>query len=732
MRTKHITTTAIFIALFSVIELILLFTFQFSRSEAAVINGKSIDFNSGWISSDPDIKTISFPRAFVPNDSNLIITNTLESEYSGLILSISSNNAVVDVNVDSENIYTEKANTGVEGSLDRRSNLIQLPEYSGSKKISIEISPVNPGSSIYIRNISVSRGDAAIIEQLKGSFAQLFFCVLILLVNITLAILEGIRRYSKWQEENIQATILFGTVAMIYCFISTIIPTLFFGNDKLFTSMKTVSVTIMPLILFHYRESVKPEDKTAAGRIFLISSVIIAVIGLFVCFKAFIPVASVIILSAVCMAAIIIEYIVEDIKKSRKSIPQYILFAGYGFLLVFCVILPLNYIRVFKVNLKIPEALMLTLYIIAVLLSQTLKVIYDYRMTVEKSEQQAIAANKAKGAFLANMSHEIRTPINAVLGMDEMILRESTEPAIRSYASDIYSAGKTLLSLINDILDISKIESGKMEIIPVDYNVCNVINDAVNVIMPRVKKKDLGFECNVSPHIPTRLLGDDVRIRQVMTNMLTNAVKYTERGRIQLNISWTGTDERNGIFHCEVKDTGVGIKPEDMKKLFKKYERIEEDKHKNIEGTGLGISITVKILSLMDSRLRVKSKYGKGSVFYFDLPQEITDPTPVGDFHKHTNLLSNDYEYVGSFTAPKARILIVDDNDMNRKVFKSLLKETKMQIDDVPSGSECLRMIRKSHYDIIFLDHLMPDMDGIETLKKIKESGDHKPVLFTE
>lgn len=340
---------------------------------------------------------------------------------------------------------------------------------------------------------------------------------------------------------------------------------------------------------------------------------------------------------------------------------------------------------------------------------------------------KAEAANDAKGEFLAHMSHEIRTPINAVLGMDTMILRESKEPHIKEYAMDIQRAARNLLSIINDILDISKIESGKMEIVPVDYDFSSLVNDTVNMVQEKARNKGLELHVEVDSDIPCCMHGDDVRIRQVLVNILGNAVKYTENGSVTLSIkgSKNGNMEK---LHFSVKDTGIGIKEEDLHKLFAEFERIEELRNRHIEGTGLGMSITVNLLNMMGSSLDVKSEYGVGSEFSFDLEQEIIKNEAIGNIAARIAQMAEEYEYETTFTAPDARVLVVDDNQTNLLVFRNLLKETELQVDTSDSGVEALDMIKDTVYDIIFLDHMMPDMDGIEVMQRIISSDDHMNV----
>lgn len=352
------------------------------------------------------------------------------------------------------------------------------------------------------------------------------------------------------------------------------------------------------------------------------------------------------------------------------------------------------------------------------------------KITDELSETAAEArdANNAKSAFLSHMSHEIRTPINAILGMDEMILRESSEDDIIGYAEDIRSAGNNLLGIVNDVLDFSKIEAGKMNIIPVEYELASIINDLYNVVWLRAGNKGLVVKLDIDSSIPSVLFGDETRIKQIITNLLTNAVKYTEKGSVTLRIKKvTDTENPDGTVKLKVAvaDTGIGIRPEDMEKLFVEYERVEEKRNRAIEGTGLGLNITRELLELMGSRLSVESTYGEGSVFGFEIVQGVIRNDPVGEIDGRFRK-SDRRQYRVRFTAEDARILVVDDTRVNLDVIRNLLKKTKIAVDTAESGEEALELVRRNAYDVIFLDHLMPGMDGPETLKRMKALEDNK------
>ncbi|MBR2208228.1 MAG: response regulator, partial [Synergistaceae bacterium] len=322
---------------------------------------------------------------------------------------------------------------------------------------------------------------------------------------------------------------------------------------------------------------------------------------------------------------------------------------------------------------------------------------------------------------------EIRTPINAVLGMNEMIIREtSNDSSIMTYARNVESAGKNLLSIINDILDFSKIEAGKMEIAESDYKLSSVLNDVTNMIVFKARQKDLKFNVKVDETLPDGLYGDEVRVRQVVTNILNNAVKYTHEGSVSLTVSGEKIYDKVGRGHInlvfKISDTGIGIKPEDLPKLFKKFERVDLVKNNTVEGTGLGLSITQNLLELMKGSIEVESVYGEGSTFIIFLPQRIVSEEPIGNFHQKFDEYVHEMKaYHELFKAPEAHILVVDDTDMNLTVIQGLLRKTEIQLDTASSGKEALIHTLDTKYDLILMDQRMPQMDGTEAMNKIKE-----------
>ncbi len=340
-------------------------------------------------------------------------------------------------------------------------------------------------------------------------------------------------------------------------------------------------------------------------------------------------------------------------------------------------------------------------------------------ISVEKEKQLAIAASKSKAQFLASMSHEIRTPINTVIGMNEMILRESQDDTITEYAQYINSSSRMLLGLINDVLDFSKIEAGKIQFVENDYYSSSMLSDVVLGIKVRAEEKGLRMNLAIDEKIPQMLRGDEIRIKQVLNNLLSNAVKYTEQGSITFSAQGVWEQEQ---FYLDiaVEDTGIGIREEDLDKLFESFLRLELKKNRNIEGSGLGLSITKKLVDNMQGTMKVTSEYGKGSCFSVRIPQIVVNAIPMGKLGHKKMMSTRDGKAESYLRMPDARILVVDDNQMNLKVMKALLKRTQIQVDVASGGNECLQMTKNQIYDLILMDHMMPEPDGVQTLHSIR------------
>jgi len=344
----------------------------------------------------------------------------------------------------------------------------------------------------------------------------------------------------------------------------------------------------------------------------------------------------------------------------------------------------------------------------------------------EKKKQQAITAKDAQAKFLANMSHEIRTPINTIIGMNEMILRENKDEDIEGYSKNIQSASNMLLGLINDILDFSKIESGQLELVEDNYHLPTLIHDEIIFLENKSAEKPITTHIEIDPNLPTTLYGDELRIKQILTNLLSNATKYTEAGHITLRAFYNRLENDSVNLCFSVVDSGMGIKKEDLSQLFNSFKRLELNKNRAIQGSGLGLNITKQLIDLMGGEIKIDSEYGKGSTFTVIIPQKVIDKQPITNLDTAIKKVSsNTSPKTSTYTAPEAKVLVVDDNSMNLTLMEALLKRTKISVDLAASGKGCLELTKNNSYDIIFMDHMMPELDGIETLKLLREEADN-------
>ncbi len=386
--------------------------------------------------------------------------------------------------------------------------------------------------------------------------------------------------------------------------------------------------------------------------------------------------------------------------------------------------------------------LLISVLVAAVLLLGTVKPFVRMQGQLLQEKISAQSANRAKSDFLANMSHEIRTPINAILGMNEMIQRESRKSCrtsteddgsvreamkkIIGFADDIESAGNNLLAIINDILDFSKIDSGRMDLVEKPYNVSSLISGIGNMVMVRARDKGLDLVIDADPLLPDELCGDETRVRQVLTNLMNNAVKYTDRGSVTMMLGGEKKDDGTYMLEAVIRDTGIGIKQEDIDKLFGRFSRLEMERNSTVEGTGLGLAITRRLLELMHGEITVDSVYGKGSVFTVRIPQKLvaktSDEDATGEVQKNT--ATQTFEERESFVAPTARVLAVDDTKTNLTVVTYFLKDTQIIVDTATSGAQAVEKSAQTHYDLILMDQRMPGMSGTEALHKIRTTAD--------
>jgi signal transduction histidine kinase/response regulator RpfG family c-di-GMP phosphodiesterase len=362
---------------------------------------------------------------------------------------------------------------------------------------------------------------------------------------------------------------------------------------------------------------------------------------------------------------------------------------------------------------------------VAGILALCLTLLIQFIREVEQLQLQDFAAyelNEEKSVFLAEMSHAIRTPVNTITGMNSLILRESTDPGMLDHAADIRNAVSSLLSIMDDILDFSSIETGKMQIVPAVYDLSSLINDCYNMIIMRAQGKGLTLRVENNRDIPSKLQGDEMRIRQIIINLLTNAVKYTRRGEVLFQIDYEKVSEDGINLIIHVKDTGIGIRPENIDQLFVSYERVDEKINRGIEGTGLGLSITRQLVTLMNGQISVESEYGKGTVFTVILPQKTVSIEPIGNYSDRIrNIRERLPQHQLWFQAPDAYVLVVDDVKMNLRVMEELFSASRMHVDLADGGEACLKAVTMQKYDLIFLDHMMPAPDGIETFRRMRQ-----------
>lgn len=531
----------------------------------------------------------------------------------------------------------------------------------------------------------------------------------------------------------------------LWIVFNSAIRDLYFNNIGMATDMCFIIIMLTPFPILIYLNELQQRRyeklyfiTSAVELITFVICTLLHVLGIYDFHRTFAFAAG---SCALCMVTIGIS-IFGDIK--NKKIKEYS-FVAIGLLSV--VLSALIQIVTFMHRRETFSGVFLAIGFMLMLIFAVVHTMVDISKVIDHMNR-AEMASEAKGKFLANMSHEIRTPVNAILGMNEMILREARSPEIIGYASDIKSASKSLLSIINDILDISKIEAGKMELVKIEYEFGALLHDLIIMVRPKAKAKNLQFKLEIDENIPNRLFGDNVRLQQILLNILGNAVKYTEEGtitfrvsgaRIEQSVNRNAEDENknlevelqgdNSVFkdillHFEVEDTGIGIRKEDIAKLFDEFERFDLSKNNGIEGTGLGMSITNRLLQLMDSKLMLESEYGKGSIFSFDVKQKVLAEEKIGNVGREDAKSTKKNKGATRLIAPGAKVLVVDDKALNRKVFCNLLKKMEMSIDEADSGESCLKLAKETDYDIIFMDHMMPGMDGVETLHVLRKSSE--------
>lgn len=493
---------------------------------------------------------------------------------------------------------------------------------------------------------------------------------------------------------------------------------LWFPNNSMIASMSYIALMLVPFPFVIYINNLQ---KKRYERLYF-GFLILVVVNDFVCImlqalEKVDFVESMVVMIAVIVAMILIALITIVLDWYKKRLEEYRLVAIGCIGIVFSGALTIYFMNVSDGDNYIGLPLCAGLSFLLIMASIAAA---RFVVDAEKEKQKALEASASKVSFLTRMSHEIRTPINTILGMNEMILRENKDNAITEYVNYSQKAGRMLLALVNDVLDFSKIDSGVLHIADNPYSLTEILSDSYHMLEARAKKKDLTVELNVDKRTPSQLSGDEVAIKQILTNLLTNAVKYTSKGSITLGVSGMYADNGDFLLKITVADTGDGIRDEDIGKLYESFSRLDEKKNQNIEGSGLGLPIVKQLVDKMEGEIKVDSVYGKGSLFTVILPQKVLGNTAVGDIRVAFRKEAEErVRFREGFIAPEAKILAVDDNDMNLMVIRGLLKQTQMQLDTASGGEEALEKCAGMKYDLIFMDHMMPGLDGVETLRAL-------------
>lgn len=703
------------------------FTYLNSWEDYRINDENCRSFNQGWVLSEDGTTPVSVPSR-IHGDSTVVgIRNTIPEEINGRItIMVKGLHQDIQVFIDGELVGEMNNAESRRFGQHTPSGYVLIPveQEDAGKQIEIQYSAIEPETAGQINDIRIGSDIGILFWMLSSYGSDVLFAVLLFYTGSVIVIFGIAIRFVFRENPNVNITYL-GVTAIctaVWMIGENWLKQFYYGNLAVGEMIFWEALFIAPIPIMFYVNRLQEERYsrlyfagTTTALVVNITMIILELTNTYDFFQMY-PAGWAVILGG----GLLIMYTI--IRDWIKGTTQWKLLVGI-IVLFLCILLQMWAFRYHATGIFANNYISLGLILFLIIMG----ISAITSMMKQKQEQiLAIKSNETKSDFLANMSHEIRTPINAILGFDEMLLREERDEQTLEYAANIKSAGENLLSLVNDILDFSKVESGKMEIIPEEYKTSAMLTDVVNLTYLKAQEKGLSFEIYIGKDIPRKLYGDEMRVKQILTNVLNNAVKYTEAGRVILSVNFDKLDEANGRLRISVEDTGIGIEPENISKITESFQRFDIQRNRSIEGSGLGMSIVASLLQVMGGRLKIYSTYGEGSDFRILIPQGIRDASPIGNYQKDfRNALRNMAPYQELFTAPQANILFVDDNVMNLSVAKGLLKKTKIQIETAESGAACLELTRKVKYDLIFMDHLMPEMDGVETLQRLRGEEDN-------
>ena len=733
-KLRQIFMTIVVITMLAMVFLIIFGNYVYGRNRDILMGGAHYEeFSDGWKQVLPDGNKISvkLPNNLKAENGTVILEKKLPDKIDmGTFIGFRGARQEITVYIGNEKRFEYNISNRLLSGGDTPGAIVMMPIHASDNGKTIRIKTV--GDSIYSGFVSsVYIGDRAGVYRyyVLRYEAELVLATVLFIISVTIIIITKIN--DKRMNIKSEITYLAWGMALLssWCITDGHLRQLVFNRMDVVSFASFIFLPLFPIPLMIYMDILQERRYSKGYNILsvalIITTAVETVLHLLhrVSFMQALPVTIFFMISVAiygCAALVI------DAVKGRTAKYRYIA-GGVALFILFCI---LEIVMGINANTSLDKSMLIIGALLCSFSALWNEVIKVYKARTERQDALNLAA--AKTSFLASMSHEIRTPINTVLGFNELIQRECKDEKITEYSNSIDDAGRILLSLINDILDFSKIEAGKLEIEEADYQTMSLVNDCMILLSEMAREKNQDIKLDMDKDVPSMLAGDDVRIKQIIINLLTNAVKYTNEGSVTLSVTgnkrenpipgWDGQSDKNYDLIISVSDTGIGIKEENFPVLFDGFERLDKTRNRHIEGTGLGLAITKVLADNMKGRIDVESTYGVGSTFTVVIPQKIISDEPVGE-NASSSRYSNELKrkkYIASFKAPDVRILVVDDNKMNLKVFKGLLKSTEVQIDTAESGNIAISLTEKNIYDLIFMDHMMPEMDGVEAFKAIR------------